>query len=72
MLASDTERVLVKTPMGAHVPLGQLANITQTTGARDDPRRERAAAGTSSGLASIDLQQCGRLYQAASKSCGAR
>lgn len=26
------ERVLVKTPMGAHVPLGQLADITQTTG----------------------------------------
>lgn len=26
------QRVLVKTPMGAHVPLGQLAEITMTTG----------------------------------------
>src|SRR6266852_705803 len=28
----DLARVLVKTPMGAHVPLGQLAEITLTTG----------------------------------------
>jgi Cu(I)/Ag(I) efflux system membrane protein CusA/SilA len=26
------QRILVKTPMGAHVPLGQLAEITMTTG----------------------------------------
>ena len=29
---ADLERVLVKTPMGAQIPLGQLAQITLTTG----------------------------------------
>ena len=37
------ERVLVRTPAGAQVPLGQLAGIRFTPGARDDPRRGRAA-----------------------------
>ena len=39
----DLGRVLVKTPAGAHIPLSQLAAVTLSTGAVDDPRRERPA-----------------------------